>query len=55
MKSVKCLLCGWSYNVEEGAPEYGIAPGTKLEDLPVDFTCPFCGAGKEDFVEEDED
>ena len=27
----------------------GIAPGTKFEDLPKDFACPLCGAGKDQF------
>ena len=25
------------------------APGTRFEDLPVTWSCPDCGAGKEDF------
>ena len=25
--------------------------GTSFEDLPDDWTCPLCGAGKEDFEE----
>ena len=30
-----------------------IAPGTAFSDLPDDWECPICGAGKEDFVKED--
>ena len=26
-----------------------IPPGTKWEDVPVDWVCPDCGVGKEDF------
>ena len=48
-----CALCGWTYDEAEGAEEYGIAPGTKFEDLPVDFVCPFCGASKDQFVEQE--
>ena len=33
------------------APENGIAPGTKFEDLPDDFECPLCGVGKDMFSE----
>lgn len=44
-----CDVCGWEYNEELGAPEHGIAPGTRLEDLPDDFVCPLCGVGKENF------
>ncbi len=44
-----CDVCGWIYDEEKGSPENGIAPGTKFEDLPQDFSCPLCGVGKEDF------
>jgi rubredoxin len=27
----------------------GIAPGTAFEDLPDDWVCPLCGAGKDMF------
>ena len=37
------------YDEEKGDPEHGIAPGTKWEDVPEDFLCPDCGAGKLDF------
>ena len=44
-----CLICGWIYDEEAGAPEHGIAPGTKWADVPMNWTCPECGARKEDF------
>ena len=47
-----CSACGFVYDEDEGCPEQGIAPGTKFEDLPEDFACPWCGLGKEQFVEE---
>ena len=37
-----CNLCGWVYDEEEA--------GVKWEDLPDDFTCELCGAGKDDFT-----
>ena len=46
-----CTVSGWEYDEEKGAPEQGIAPGTKFEDLPEDFACPLCGVGKELFQE----
>lgn len=46
-----CDVCGWVYDEEVGDVENGIAPGTKFEDLPLDFTCPLCGVGKDQFVE----
>jgi rubredoxin len=49
MKKYMCLICGWIYDEAAGAPEEGIAPGTKWEDVPPNWTCPECGARKEDF------
>ncbi|MEX0731383.1 MAG: rubredoxin [Aquisalimonadaceae bacterium] len=48
-KSWMCVICGWIYEEEEGLPEEGIAPGTRWEDIPASFTCPECGASKDDF------
>jgi rubredoxin len=44
-----CLICGWIYDEAEGDPERGIAPGTAWADVPMNWTCPECGARKEDF------
>jgi len=44
-----CSVCGWVYDEERGAPEDDIAPGTPWDDVPDDWLCPKCGAGKEDF------
>ena len=48
-----CQICGWVYDEEQGAPEQGVAPGTKFEDLPEDFACVLCGVGKENFAKEE--
>jgi rubredoxin len=48
-KSWMCLVCGFIYDEAAGAPDEGIAPGTRWIDVPVDWTCPECGARKEDF------
>eukprot|EP01031_Cornospumella_fuschlensis_P023886 gene23886-28927_t len=48
-KTWMCLICGWIYDEAEGDPEHGIAPGTKWEDVPMNWTCPECAARKEDF------
>ena len=45
----ECTLCGWIYDEVVGVPESDIAPGTKWEDVPDDFACPLCGAGKDQF------
>lgn len=49
MKKYICSVCGYVYDEALGAPESGIAPGTKWEDVPQEFFCPVCGAGKEMF------
>jgi rubredoxin len=49
MKKYMCLICGWIYDEAAGAPDEGIPPGTKWEDVPPNWTCPECGARKEDF------
>ncbi|MBN1234862.1 MAG: rubredoxin [Methanotrichaceae archaeon] len=47
----KCTLCGYIYDPEKGDPDSGIAPGTSFEALPETWTCPQCGAAKDDFEE----
>ena len=42
----KCKACGYIYDDEK--------EGTKFEDLPDDWTCPLCGAGKSDFEKVEE-
>lgn len=44
-----CLICGWIYSEADGDPDHGIKPGTKWADVPINWTCPECGARKEDF------
>ena len=41
--------CAYEYNESTGDADIGIAAGTKWDDLPEDFECPVCGAGKEGF------
>ena len=48
-KTWMCLICGWVYDEEQGAPDEGLAPGTRWQDVPINWTCPECGARKEDF------
>ena len=38
-----------TYDEAEGYADGGIAPGTKWEDVPDDFTCPLSGADKSMF------
>jgi rubredoxin len=48
-KTWMCLICGFIYDEEAGLPDEGIAPGTRWEEVPVNWVCPECGARKEDF------
>ena len=45
-----CEPCGYIYDPAEGDPDSGIEAGTAFEDIPDDWCCPVCGAGKDDFV-----
>lgn len=51
MKKYVCTVCGYVYDEEKGEPDMGIAPGTKWEDVPDDFSCPLCSVGKDQFEE----
>lgn len=44
-----CELCGYVYDAVLGDPENGVDAGTDFEDIPEDWSCPLCGAGKDDF------
>ena len=46
----QCYFCAHVYDEALGDPEHGIAPGTAWEDVPEDWFCPDCGAGKADFA-----
>jgi rubredoxin len=48
-RSWLCVLCGFVYNELDGRPDDGIAPGTRWNDVPEDWSCPECGGGKSDF------
>jgi rubredoxin len=48
-KTYMCLICGFIYDEAAGLPDEGIAPGTRWEDIPPNWTCPECEARKEDF------
>ena len=48
-----CQICGYIYDEAEGDAENNVAAGTKFADLPEDWACPTCGAGKDAFVKMD--
>ena len=49
MKKWVCIPCGYVYDPAKGDPENGVLPGTAWEDVPEDWRCPECAAGKENF------
>lgn len=50
MKRYKCEICGFIYDPAEGNEASGIKKEISFENLPGDYQCPVCGAGKEEFV-----
>jgi len=48
-----CRICGYTYDPKKGDPENGIVVGTSFVDLPEDWVCPVCGAGKDEFEKEE--
>lgn len=49
MEKYLCKLCGYVYDPAEGDADSDIKPGVKFDDLPADWVCPVCGAGKDEF------
>jgi len=49
MDKYVCSVCGYVYDPLEGAPENGIGPKTRFEDLRNDWVCSGCGARKSYF------
>lgn len=54
MAKYRCMVCNYIYDPELGDSESDIQPGTAFEDLPDNWTCPVCGAGKDDFEKLDD-
>jgi rubredoxin len=50
----QCKHCLTTYYATLGDPENGIAVTTPFEDLPDNYCCPLCDAGKEAFIAIDE-
>ncbi len=48
-KKYLCSVCGLVYDEAEGWPDDGIAPGMLWDDVPLNWSCPDCGAVKDDF------
>ena len=52
MEKYVCGVCGYIYDPVKGDKDGGIAPGTSFEELPDDWSCPVCGASKDEFAPE---
>lgn len=48
-KKYHCMECEHIYDEAKGDADSGIAPGTRWEDIPEDWSCPICGAPKSFF------
>jgi protease I len=46
----RCTKCSYVYDPAVGDPDNGIEPGTPFSKLPSSWKCPWCGAGKSQFV-----
>lgn len=44
-----CAICGYVYRPDDGDLAAGIPPGTPFSELPEDYRCPICNAGKDYF------
>ncbi len=52
MEKWTCVPCGYVYDPEVGDPDNDVVPNTPFEKLPEDWTCPVCGAEKDQFEKE---
>ncbi len=51
MKRWKCEVCGFIYDEAKGYRRDGIAPNTPFEEIDMEWICPACQVGKEEFFE----
>lgn len=49
MYQCQTVNCGYIYDPSRGDRKGKISKGTAFEDLPDDWKCPICGAGKKFF------
>jgi rubredoxin len=49
MDTFVCTICGHVYNPATGEPLQNIPPGIAFENIPPDWQCPICCAGKDMF------
>ena len=46
-----CGGCGYEYDSEIGDDDNDVKPGTKFSNVPEEWTCPYCGDPKSEFIE----
>jgi len=49
MYQCQTVNCGYIYNPDKGDRKGKIPKGTQFSDLPEDWKCPICGAGRKMF------
>jgi pyruvate oxidase len=49
MAQWRCSVCGYIYDETAGDEKNGVPAGLLFEQVPGNWTCPVCGAGKEAF------
>jgi rubredoxin len=49
MQRYKCNVCGYIYEPDLGDPDGGAPVGTAFKDAYDGWTCPICGAAKDQF------
>ena len=49
MEKYICDVCGYLYDPELGCDYSGVKAGTAFKDIPEDWVCPTCHAGKDSF------
>lgn len=54
MAKYVCSVCGFVYEEANGLPESDIAPGTRWDELPDDWSRTLCGAEKSEFEKQGE-
>lgn len=52
MTRYQCSICGYLYDADLGDPDGGVPEGTEFPMVVEGWTCPICGAAKEQFMPE---
>jgi len=49
-RKMECKICWQVYDPAQGDEVWQIPPGTPFTQLPSHWSCPQCGAAKQDFL-----